>query len=101
MIWYNFIAAFFSGAFLSNTVPHFVHGISGNKFPTPFAKPRGVGLSSPTLNVWWSLFNLAVGWLLFVYGHVSGSAPLQIAFFLGLSITALALSIRFQSKHKE
>jgi hypothetical protein len=101
MIWYNFTAAFFSGAFFSNAVPHFVQGISGNKFPTPFAKPRGVGLSSPTLNVCWSLFNLAVGRLLFLCAHVNMLLPLQIMFFVGVSIVALALSVRFQSKHKE
>jgi hypothetical protein len=101
MEWYNFIAAFFSGAFIANTVPHFLHGISGNKFPTPFATPRGVGLSSSTLNVFWSLFNLAVGWLLFVNGHISQFLPLQVTSFAGLSLMALMLSKRFQSKHKE
>ncbi|WP_208645712.1 hypothetical protein [Mucilaginibacter endophyticus] len=70
MEWYDFIAAFFSGAFMANTVPHFVHGISGNKFPTPFAKPRG-GLSSPTLNVFWSLFNFAAGWVAFISAHIN------------------------------
>jgi hypothetical protein len=45
------VACFFAGAFLANFVPHFVHGISGDRFPTPFANPPGKGLSSPTLNV--------------------------------------------------
>jgi len=58
MQWYQYLAVFFSGAFLANVVPHFVHGISGNKFPTPFAKPPGKGLSSATVNVVWSLVNL-------------------------------------------
>jgi hypothetical protein len=54
-MWYDYIAGFFAGAFLANTVPHFIHGISGNKFPTPFSKPGGIGLSSPTINTicWW------------------------------------------------
>jgi hypothetical protein len=51
MSWFNFIAAFSAGILLTNVVPHFVHGISGDRFPTPFANPPGKGLSSPTLNV--------------------------------------------------
>jgi hypothetical protein len=33
--------------------PHFVHGFSGNRFPTPFAYRPGKGLSSPAVNVLW------------------------------------------------
>jgi hypothetical protein len=38
--WYEYIACFFAGMFLANVVPHFVHGISGERFPTPFTYPR-------------------------------------------------------------
>jgi hypothetical protein len=34
MNWYAYIACF-CGMFLSNFVPHFVHGVSGDCFPTP------------------------------------------------------------------
>jgi hypothetical protein len=64
MRWYHYIAYFFGGAFLANTVPHFVNGISGNAFQSPFASPPGEGLSSSTINVLWGLFNLAVAYLL-------------------------------------
>ena len=37
MEWYNYLACFFGGAFLSNFAPHFVKGICGDKFPKPFA----------------------------------------------------------------
>jgi hypothetical protein len=53
--WYDYIACFFAGAFLANAVPHFAHGVSGDRFPTPFASPPGRGLSSPTVNVVWYL----------------------------------------------
>ena len=43
MKWYHYIACFFAGAFLANTVPHFVHGISGDCFPSPFRKPARQG----------------------------------------------------------
>ena len=36
MSWYNYVACFFAGAFLANFVLHFVHGISGDRFPKGF-----------------------------------------------------------------
>lgn len=41
--------------------PHFFHGISGDRFPTPFVKPPGRGLSSPPVNVVWAWINLVEG----------------------------------------
>ncbi len=32
-----------SGALLANGVPHFVHGVSGAPFQSPFVKPPEVG----------------------------------------------------------
>jgi hypothetical protein len=64
MRWYHYVALFFAGAFLANTVPHFVQGISGRSFPTPFASPPGQGESSPLVNVLWGSFNLVVGYVL-------------------------------------
>ena len=64
MRWYHFISYFFGGAFLANSIPHLVHGVSGMPFHSPFATPPGYGMSSPTVNVFWGLFNLAIGYLL-------------------------------------
>jgi hypothetical protein len=64
MRWYHYLAYFFGGAFLANSVPHFVNGVSGHSFQSPFATPPGVGLSSSTVNVLWGLFNLAISYLL-------------------------------------
>ena len=64
MEWYAYVAYFFGGAFLVNAVPHFVNGVSGRRFPTPFASPPGKGESSPTVNVLWGAFNVAIGYLL-------------------------------------
>jgi len=61
---------FFAGAFLANTIPHFVHGISGDSFPSPFANPPGRGLSSPLVNVLWGLGNLVVGYVLCRAGKI-------------------------------
>ena len=35
--WYIYVLQFVAGLFLANGTPHFVQGISGNWFPTPFA----------------------------------------------------------------
>lgn len=64
MRWYHYVAYFFGGAFLVNAVPHFVNGVSGNPFQSPFASPPGEGLSSSTVNVLWGSFNLGVAYLL-------------------------------------
>jgi hypothetical protein len=64
MEWIHDLSYFFAGAFLTNAVPHFVSGVMGRPFPSPFASPPGKGLSSSTVNVFWGFFNLAVGYLL-------------------------------------
>jgi hypothetical protein len=48
----------------SGCVPHFVNGVSGRPFQSPFASPPGQGLSPAIVNVAWGFFNLAVGYLL-------------------------------------
>jgi hypothetical protein len=54
-------ALFFAGALLCNCIPHLVSGLQGQPFPTPFAKPSGVGNSSPTVNFLWGAANLIFG----------------------------------------
>jgi len=51
MAWYAYLAYFFAGFFLANGVPHFVQGVSGKKFPSPFSSPPGRGESPPPVNV--------------------------------------------------
>jgi hypothetical protein len=64
MNWLQDASYFFGGAFLTNAVPHFVSGVMGRPFQSPFAKPPGEGLSSSTVNVLWGFFNLVVGYVL-------------------------------------
>lgn len=64
MQWHHFVANFFGGAFLVNAIPHFVSGTMGRPFQSPFAKPRGQGLSSSTVNVLWGFFNAVIAYLL-------------------------------------
>jgi hypothetical protein len=99
--WYNYLAALFAGLFLGNAVPHFVQGVCGNPFPTPFAKPPGKGLSSPTVNVVWALVNIVVGYILFRVGQVgSGNYFAVGAFLLGVAAIAVLSSVVFQKKER-
>jgi hypothetical protein len=66
MVWLHFISYFFGGVFLCNSIPHFVSGVMGRPFQSPFAKPPGIGLSTSTVNVLWGFFNLSVAYLLLV-----------------------------------
>ena len=100
MNWYHYVACFFAGMFLANVVPHFVNGISGDRFPTPFAKPPGRGLSSPTVNVVWALLNLAVGYFLFHAGKISSENIFAlVVFFVGIAAISILSSVNFAKKH--
>lgn len=92
----SYVAWFFGGVFLANAVPHFVSGVRGEPFQSPFARPRGVGLSSSTVNVVWGFFNLVVGYALLCHvgdfdlrNTVDAVAP-------GLGILAIGL---FGARH--
>ena len=80
MAWYVYVAHFFAGVFLINTIPHLVNGLSGRRFPSPFASPPGVGESSAVVNALWGFANLVIG-----YGLLVGVGP----FAFGLSLDAL------------
>ena len=64
MDWLHDISYLFGGAFLANAVPHFVSGMMGRPFQSPFAKPPGKGLSSSTVNVLWGFANFVVAYVL-------------------------------------
>src|SRR5579864_522420 len=101
MRWYHYVAWFFGGAFLTNFIPHFVAGISGSPFQSPFAKPPGEGLSSATVNVAWGLFNLFVAYLLLVrVGRFEIRRWTHVAvFFAGGALIAVMLARHFGRLH--
>ena len=94
------IAAFFVGVTLCNSIPHLTSGLRGETFPTPFAKPRGKGPSSPLVNFLWGMANLLLGISLLSQYPVTVGANAE---FMLLVIGALAigtyLSIHF-GKHR-
>lgn len=99
--WYHYIASFFAGFFLANAVPHFVSGISGNYFPTPFSDPPGKGLSSPLTNILWALANLLIGYLLFRAAKINSRRIGTLAvFFIGVAAISISLSLLFVDKEE-
>jgi hypothetical protein len=77
--------------FLTNAIPHFVSGVMGRPFQSPFAKPRGEGLSSSTVNVLWGAFNLAVGYMLICHVGNFDLRSTDDAIALGLGALLLGL----------
>ena len=97
MQWLHLIAYFFGAVFMTNAVPHFVSGLMGRPFQSPFAKPPGQGLSSSTVNVLWAFLNIVIGYLLlcrvgdFELRNTSDAA----AAGLGLLLISLLLARQF------
>jgi hypothetical protein len=103
MVWYVYVGWFFAGAFLTNAIPHIVQGTCGNRFQTPFARPRGAGESSAVVNVLWGFFNLAVG-IALLYSFLPQLPPpwpLCAVALIGGLILALYLAWRFGKVRKE
>ncbi len=93
MLWLHVPAYFFAGAFFANFVPHFVSGVLGRTFPTPFASPPFRGPSSPGVNVLYGLCNLAVAYaLLLRVGDFEPRSPAHAGAF-GLGLAAMSLLI--------
>jgi len=102
MVWYHFVAGLFAGMSLANVIPHYVKGVTGESFPTPFANPPGKGLSSPMTNIIWALFNLLIGFGLFKFSKVSFNNELSlIPFFIGFMIITMVSVLNFSNKQKE
>lgn len=93
----EYLAYFAAGAFFANGIPHFVNGISGNNFQSPFAKPPGVGESSGLINALWGLVNLVIASLLVMgVGDFKTGFTLDLLLFAaGFCGTALVLAWYF------
>ena len=76
------VALFFVGALFCNCIPHLVAGLQGSRFPTPFARPRGVGTSSALVNFIWGACNLCTALSILV----------RRPFEIGLNFQCLALA---------
>lgn len=61
--WWHFLVAIPTAALQINGLPHFLHGVSGKRFPSPFSGGAGT-LDSPVRNVFWGAGNLILGGVL-------------------------------------
>jgi len=87
------LACVAGGVFLANAIPHSVRGVTGERFPTPFADPPGVGLSSPAENIVWGAVNAAIGAALL--RRFTGTAREYGAVAVGATSMALFLARYF------
>lgn len=91
MPWIDLVAYFFGGAFLANAVPHFVSGLMGRAFQSPFAKPPGEGLSSSTVNALWGFGNLVAAYVLVCRVGKFELRDTSSALALGLGVLLISL----------
>jgi hypothetical protein len=89
--WLDLVSYFFGGVFLANAVPHFVSGVMGRPFQSPFAKPPGRGLSSSTVNVLWGFANFVFAYLLLL--RVGTFDPQSAACIVPFAVGALVISL--------
>lgn len=98
MKWYQYLTSFLSGVFFTNSLPHIIHGLDGEMFPTPFANPPGTGLSTPTVNILWALTNIILGYIFFRIAKVSNQSMRTILlFFVGIAFVSIMMSIMASS----
>ncbi len=82
--WYHYIYAFIAGGIFVNFLPHFINGISGKPFPSPFSDPPGVGVSSPLSNIVWAAINFLIAYAFVHFGKLSQrSRNITIAYIAG------------------
>ncbi|MDE1157021.1 MAG: hypothetical protein PW791_01870 [Neorhizobium sp.] len=64
-----YIAHFIAAAMMTNGIPHFVSGVCGRPFRTPFVRLTNSGagepVSPPVVNVVWGWANFLVAFLIF------------------------------------
>lgn len=97
----DYLLLFLAGALVTNSIPHLAAGLRGEPFPTPFARPRGVGDSPPLTNFLWGYVNAGIGcavllhWF-FAADHKGGFAAVAA----GALAIGVYLSIHFGKVRK-
>ena len=92
-----YVAYIFSAFCLVNGIPHFIQGVCGHRFQSPFARPPGIGESSPLVNVLWGSFNFLLGYLVLSYAgfFVVGQNIATIVFFSAVFGSSIVLAVVF------
>ncbi len=101
MPWIAYLVHFIAAAFLTNGLPHFVSGVSGRPFRTPFVRLGSARLSSPVTNVIWGWFNFLIAFLLFAnIGPLYIGTPGDTVFVAaGMLVTGVLLARIFERDH--
>lgn len=91
------VFAFLAGMFITNSIPHIVSGVVGNKHMTPFAKN-----SSALVNIGWGYVNFVFGAFIFNLSgmdlnNVMSFDNYSVAFLLGSFVMALASAWLFSN----
>jgi len=90
----NYLYAFLIGLFTANGLPHFIKGITGEPFRTPFKRP-----SPPVVNVLWAFFNWVVAFFfLSLLANTHPTATLLATIGAGALVMALNLSLIFSRR---
>ncbi len=96
MDWVQVVKFFFAGVFLTNAIPHLVHGISGKQFQSPFANPPGLGFSSAVVNVLWAWANILAGlYLGFHQSNPFAAMDTAMALLMGGFVVSVLLAWHF------
>ena len=90
-----YLMMFLGGALLCNAVPHLTSGLRGERFYTPWAKPRGIGMSSPLENFLWGAANLLVAVILLTRTAEHNVPHGLLAAAAGFGLAGAGLSIVF------
>ncbi len=96
----RYLLLFLAGALLCNAVPHIVSGLRGERFHTPWARPRGVGKSSALANFLWGAANLVVGLLLLRGGRPVFLPGGPLVVLIGFVAAGAGLSVIFGRRNE-
>lgn len=88
-MWHLYIFGLLAGLLGANGVPHFVKGITREKYNTPFGEK-----SSPVVNVIWGWLCFAIACVLIYYSHYHTHLLRAFAAVaIGALITGLVLAV--------
>lgn len=93
----TYLAYIFAAFCFANGLPHFIKGICGERFQSPFAKPPGIGESGPVINVVWGLLNfaLAIGAIALVGFFELGLNLETLTFVSAFCVSSIILAVTF------
>lgn len=88
-----YVGSFLAGALFANSIPHFIHGVSGEYFPAPFVHNLGRGVGTNIANVVWGLINFGAGYFYARdFENLRSKCQFRLAASVGFLCTSIFLS---------